>query len=261
MADERCGRCMGEGWLTSWEDRVRCPECGGEGVLPNPPAPQRPEPEADGLSELAAFWKSEYAKAVDILDRATNALTDSIMASGNDARTNMHWVNKMRRGLEELRGSAPPPVAAQPDPFCPHHGPARASDHAPAGCTCPPAPAALPDAAKVLAAFSALEDAVAANNRGASVALEYTKLRGRILAMHTALAQRVAELEAERDEARGQLALISGWLANEERLDPITREIVLRGTASTFNENMQGAQQAALRFIELCTGMKRPTDA
>ena len=97
-----------------------CPAC------PNPwpcsvhaypvaPAPQRPEPEADGLSELAEFWKGEYIKAVDILDRATNALTDSIMASGNDARTNMHWVNKMRRGLEELRGSAPPPVAAQPD--------------------------------------------------------------------------------------------------------------------------------------------------
>lgn len=35
--------------------------------------------------------------------------------------------------------SAPPPVAArEEDPFCPQHGPARASDHAAAGCTCRP---------------------------------------------------------------------------------------------------------------------------
>ena len=34
---------------------------------------------------------------------------------------------------------APPPVAArEEDPFCPQHGPARASNHAPAGCTCRP---------------------------------------------------------------------------------------------------------------------------
>jgi hypothetical protein len=30
------------------------------------------------------------------IDCACNALTDSIMASGNDARTNLHWVNKLR---------------------------------------------------------------------------------------------------------------------------------------------------------------------
>ena len=33
----------------------------------------------------------------DIVDCACNALTDSIRASGNDARTNMHWVDMLRR--------------------------------------------------------------------------------------------------------------------------------------------------------------------
>ena len=36
----------------------------------------------------------------------------------------------------EFSLSALPPAAAREDPFCPQHGPARASDHAAAGCTC-----------------------------------------------------------------------------------------------------------------------------
>lgn len=35
----------------------------------------------------------------DTIDCGCNALTDSIMASGNHPRTNLHWVAKMRRAL------------------------------------------------------------------------------------------------------------------------------------------------------------------
>jgi hypothetical protein len=34
------------------------------------------------------------------IDRACNALTDSICVSGNDARSNMAWVNKLRATLD-----------------------------------------------------------------------------------------------------------------------------------------------------------------
>ena len=54
--------------------------------------------------------QADSAKMLDILDCGTNALLDSILASGNDATSNLHWVRKMRRdsGIE--------PASRQPDP-------------------------------------------------------------------------------------------------------------------------------------------------
>lgn len=42
---------------------------------------------------------AENARLWEALDWGCNALTDSIVASGNDARTNLQWVNKMRAAL------------------------------------------------------------------------------------------------------------------------------------------------------------------
>jgi hypothetical protein len=45
----------------------------------------------------------DAARLRDVLDCGTNALRDSICASGNDVKTNLRWVQKMRRdsGIDE----------------------------------------------------------------------------------------------------------------------------------------------------------------
>ena len=59
----------------------------------------------DTQTRLAALRaeRDALAKRVadleDTIDCGCNALTDSIMASGNHPRTNLHWVAKMRRAL------------------------------------------------------------------------------------------------------------------------------------------------------------------
>jgi hypothetical protein len=57
----------------------------------------------DHQRELAAA-KSAEKRLHDLIDCACNALTDSICASGNDARTNLHWVKKLRAELAKARG-------------------------------------------------------------------------------------------------------------------------------------------------------------
>lgn len=47
-------------------------------------------------AERLAHLKVENAKLRDGIDCATNALTDSINCSGNDAATNLHFVRKLR---------------------------------------------------------------------------------------------------------------------------------------------------------------------
>jgi len=46
----------------------------------------------------------EIERLRDVIDRGCNALTDSIKVSGNDPKTNMHWVRKMRRALDDKKG-------------------------------------------------------------------------------------------------------------------------------------------------------------
>lgn len=41
----------------------------------------------------------------DAVDRACNALTDSINVSGNDAATNMQWVRKLRAAAQSNAGT------------------------------------------------------------------------------------------------------------------------------------------------------------
>ena len=61
-------------------------------------------------AELAALRaeRDALAKRVadleDTIDCGCNALTDSIMASGNHPRTNLHWVAKIRRALAGRKG-------------------------------------------------------------------------------------------------------------------------------------------------------------
>jgi len=49
------------------------------------------------IEGLKAAHAAQLGALRDIVDCACNALTDSIRASGNDARTNMHWVDMLRR--------------------------------------------------------------------------------------------------------------------------------------------------------------------
>jgi hypothetical protein len=51
---------------------------------------------ADAEQERAKAAEQRVRDLEGAIDCACNALTDSIMASGNDARTNLHWVNKLR---------------------------------------------------------------------------------------------------------------------------------------------------------------------
>jgi len=56
--------------------------------------------ECDDYVKLSFLLDALVADAVDdvcsLVDKACNALNDSICVSGNDANTNMHWVRKLR---------------------------------------------------------------------------------------------------------------------------------------------------------------------
>lgn len=43
---------------------------------------------------------TEVERLRDAIEKACNALTDSILVSGNDPKTNMHWVRKLRAHIE-----------------------------------------------------------------------------------------------------------------------------------------------------------------
>lgn len=74
-------------------------------------------PLVDGLTALAereeascvAAGAEDSKRLLDILDCGTNALFDSVLASGNDSATNLHWIRKMRRDA----GIDPRPAARQ----------------------------------------------------------------------------------------------------------------------------------------------------
>lgn len=51
--------------------------------------------------------ESQLAALRSIVDCACNALTDSILVSGNDARTNMHWVRKLAAALVTAGKASP----------------------------------------------------------------------------------------------------------------------------------------------------------
>lgn len=50
---------------------------------------------AEGIAMIA----QRYLELYDNVDKATNALTDSICCSGNDAATNLHFVRKLKNLL------------------------------------------------------------------------------------------------------------------------------------------------------------------
>jgi hypothetical protein len=54
---------------------------------------------ADLIADKRAL-RAEVERLRTEIDRACNALTDSICVSGNDARTNVAWVNKLRATLD-----------------------------------------------------------------------------------------------------------------------------------------------------------------
>lgn len=66
---------------------------------------------AELIAALAAA-REDSAKLRDVLDCGTNALRDSICASGNRAQTNLHWIGKMRRD-SGLDTPSPPPETTQ----------------------------------------------------------------------------------------------------------------------------------------------------
>jgi len=59
----------------------------------------------ESLAALIARVRAEQDEEWwDLVDRASNALTDSINCSGNDARTNLAWVKKLRNEAAAIRG-------------------------------------------------------------------------------------------------------------------------------------------------------------
>jgi hypothetical protein len=53
----------------------------------------------DALLAERDSLRADNARLRDIIDRACNALTDSINVSGNDPDTNLYWVNRLRAAL------------------------------------------------------------------------------------------------------------------------------------------------------------------
>lgn len=49
------------------------------------------------IAEENVYLRNQIACAV-------NALTDSVLCSGNDPETNLHWVRKLKKTLEHGRG-------------------------------------------------------------------------------------------------------------------------------------------------------------
>ena len=63
---------------------------------------------ADGTPMSVADTWAEIHRLRSGIDCATNALTDSILCSGNDAATNMHFVRKLKALLSAPNDKAQP---------------------------------------------------------------------------------------------------------------------------------------------------------
>ena len=120
---------------------------------PNPPAPQRPEPvmtawvivRDDSSPGAPIYWSGLNRHYSDggWSHNHQHAVRFAQMQDAEKVASEVRRTTPCHVEEHSWFVSAPPPVAA-PDPFCPVHGPARASDHAAAGCTCRPVPPSPP---------------------------------------------------------------------------------------------------------------------